>query len=132
MPRLHRAIGWSLVGLGGIHVLATPLFEPGFSEASVWFGSAGAALMLVGALNVLSLDQRALPSLRGLARAANLGTAALAVALVATSPAAARETFAGSLSARLGDPQVFLVLALALGAFWLSRSGGGLVPRPPA
>ena len=131
MPRLHRAIGWSLVGLGTLHVLATPLFVPELSEAAVWFASAGGGLMLVGAVNLLCLDPHALPSLRQLCIAANLGTVAFAAALVATAPVPGSATPAQSLSERFEDPQVFLVFALALGASWLSRSRRADSARPP-
>ena len=89
----------------------------------------GGGLMLVGAVNLLCLDPHAPPSLRQLCIAANLGTVAFAAALVATATGSA--TPAQSLSERFGDPQLFLVFALALGASWLSRSRRVDSARPP-
>ena len=117
MDRLRRGIGWALVALGAVHVVATPVFMPGWNESAVWFASAGGALMLVGALNLLGPGSGVPPAL---CTAANLGTLLFALALLATAPEI-RST-ARTIPADAAEPQVWLVLALAAAGAWLSRA----------
>jgi hypothetical protein len=50
--RIHQAVAYSLVGLGGLHALLTPVFYPAFSADAVWFAGTGLALVFLGALNI--------------------------------------------------------------------------------
>lgn len=121
-PRLDRlavVVGWTMAGLGVAHVLATPHYEPGLGVHALWFASGGAALVLVGWLNVLRVRHAAAaPPLATAALVGNLGATAFALALVPLMQVSVTH-----------EPQVLLAVALGVGATLLTLRRG---PRAPA
>jgi hypothetical protein len=53
LNRLYAVIGWTLVALGGLHMLATFRLSASTPVFRLWFFGSGMAMALVGALNVL-------------------------------------------------------------------------------
>lgn len=49
--RLLAGVGWAIVALGTVHVLATPEYEPELGGPALWFASGGGAFILLGFLN---------------------------------------------------------------------------------
>jgi len=117
--RAYLSVGWTLVSLGAIHVLVTPLFYRELTSAALWFASGGIAMALDGGLNVLSvLYGRVAPGVRAASVGANLATLALSVAFVWRERAAL-----------LREPQFILLLSLVLAAtaFSLRRQSAAAV-----
>jgi hypothetical protein len=84
---LDRGIGWGIVALGFVHVLATPIFVPGLAPPALWFASGGGAFVLVGVLNLLRADHsRVVPKLRLVSFSANAATVAFLAVLAALEP----------------------------------------------
>jgi len=55
--RLYLVVCWALVSIGMIQSMSTPLrFKP-FDEAALWFATAGMAITLTGAINLLNLGR---------------------------------------------------------------------------
>ena len=80
--RVDLALGWALVALGLLQVSFTPLRFATFDESALWFSTSGGAIVLTGALNLLTLTPRAGdPSIRRLCLAANLWMTAVFVAI---------------------------------------------------
>lgn len=52
--RAYAALSWMAIGLGLIHVTATPLYSAHFTQAALWFASGGLAMILTGTLNLLN------------------------------------------------------------------------------
>lgn len=52
MRKIYGVLGWGIVALGMLHVASTPR---ALTASAVWFFSGGLAMMLTGALNLLSL-----------------------------------------------------------------------------
>jgi len=103
---MYRVAGASLVSIGALQVAATPLVLGRFEEQTLWFVTAGIAVVLVGVLNLLNLRyRRVAPGLRPVCAAANL---AMAVVFVAVA------THRGAEPPH--DPVSVAWLALALGA----------------
>ncbi len=53
MRYIYMALSIGIIALGAIHIAATPRFFPQLTSAAMWFASAGLAMMLTGALNLL-------------------------------------------------------------------------------
>jgi hypothetical protein len=53
MKRLYALIGWAIVALGTMHMLATFRFFHTLNGAALWFFTGGLAIALTGALNLL-------------------------------------------------------------------------------
>ena len=53
MGLLYFVFSVAIIGLGVIHIAATPHLFPHLTGAAVWFASGGLAIMLTGALNLL-------------------------------------------------------------------------------
>jgi hypothetical protein len=51
--RLYAVIGWAIVALGGLHMLATIRLSASTPVFRVWFFGSGLAMALGGALNLL-------------------------------------------------------------------------------
>lgn len=51
--RLYAFIGWAIVALGGLHMLATIRLSASTPAFRVWFFGSGLAMALGGALNLL-------------------------------------------------------------------------------
>ncbi len=54
MKRVYLFIGWGIVILGLVHMLATLRFFASLTGAALWFFSGGIAMSLTGALNLLN------------------------------------------------------------------------------
>lgn len=53
LNRLYAFIGWAIVALGGLHMLATLRLSASTPLFRLWFFGSGLAMTLVGALNLL-------------------------------------------------------------------------------
>ena len=53
LNRFYAFIGWAIVALGGLHMLATLRLSASTPVFRLWFFGAGMAMALVGALNLL-------------------------------------------------------------------------------
>jgi len=114
VTRVDLWVGWTLVALGAIHALATPLFFHEFSGAALWFASGGIAMALTGGFNALRVRYAAVaPALVRSCLAANVALVALALAFVVRAGATI-----------LHRPQYALTFGLAASAlaFSLRRS----------
>lgn len=84
---LHGILARAALGLGILHMLATPLFVPAFGAPALWFASGGGALVLVSVLNLSYLRyDGAEPALIGACILANLGALVFLVLLAAVEP----------------------------------------------
>jgi len=54
MGRIYAVLGWGIVALGTVHMLATARFFSGLTGSALWFFAAGVAMSLTGALNLLN------------------------------------------------------------------------------
>jgi hypothetical protein len=71
--RLYAFVGWAIVVLGGLHMLATIRLSASTPAFRVWFFGSGIAMALVGALNLLQRAYGpAAPGLRVVCRIANV------------------------------------------------------------
>jgi hypothetical protein len=114
--RLALGTGWAMAALGVAHVLATPQYEPGLDVHALWFASGGAALALIGWLNVLRVRRPETTStLAPTVLVANLGAAGFATALVPLMQVSLRH-----------EPQVLVAVGLSLAAALLAL---GRTPR---
>jgi hypothetical protein len=117
VTRVDLFVGWTLVSLGAIHAIATPLFYHEFSGAALWFASGGIAIALTGALNVLRVMYAGVaPAVARACIAANLATGALALAFVVR---------AGSTILHRPQYAMFFGLVAAATAFSLRRAPAG-------
>ena len=81
-PRLYLVLCWALVSIGLIQVSATTLRFDRFDESALWFATAGLAIALTGALNLLNMGRHLEDrGVRGVCLAANLATTAVFVAV---------------------------------------------------
>ena len=79
MRKVYGVLGWGIIALGILHMASTPR---ALTASAVWFFSGGIAMVLTGALNLLSRTYGGTaPGLRWLCVATN--TAMTALALVA-------------------------------------------------
>jgi len=51
--RIYGVVGWLIVAIGTLHMLATFRLSSGTTLGKVWFFGSGLAIALVGALNLL-------------------------------------------------------------------------------
>ena len=71
--RLYAFLGWAIVALGGLHMLATIQLSASSPAFRVWFFGSGLAMALGGALNLLHRAYgRSAPGLRIVCRIANI------------------------------------------------------------
>ena len=56
--RLYLVAGWALVSIGAIQTMFSALRFDSFDEAALWFATAGIAVSLTGALNLLNVARR--------------------------------------------------------------------------
>jgi hypothetical protein len=54
VTRLYAFVGWAIVALGGLHMLATISLSSSTPVFRVWFFGSGLAMALGGALNLLN------------------------------------------------------------------------------
>ncbi len=81
MRKMYGVLGWGIIALGMLHMASTPR---ALTASAVWFFSGGIAMVLTGALNLLSRTYGgAAPGLRWFCVATN--AAMTAFALVAGS-----------------------------------------------
>ena len=102
MEELSLFLAWSLFAIGVGHCLYTfRVFK--FGQPAIWFFGAGLAMMLLAALNLLSIEycQTAIPGLKMAVRTANLSMLVWAAAAVLA--------FRGSLKR---NPQVVVAFIL--------------------
>lgn len=52
--RVYAALSWLAVGLGVVHIAATPRYQVQINQAALWFASGGLVMILTGALNLLN------------------------------------------------------------------------------
>lgn len=108
--RLLAGIGWAIVALGTVHVLATPGYEPELGGPALWFASGGGAFILLGFLNVYRRHYAdAAPALARVTTIANVATLAFLVALAVVMGVTPSN-----------EPQVLLAIVLMLVATTLS------------
>ena len=76
--RLYAFIGWAIVALGGLHMLATFRLSASTPAFRVWFFGAGLAIALGGAFNLLRRAYgHSAPGLRVVCWIANISLAGL-------------------------------------------------------
>ena len=115
--RLALGIGWATIGLGLLHVLATPAYVPELGAPAMWLASGGGAFAMVGVLNLLRVRHvETAPELRPTCLLANVITTAFTVGLAVVMGATLTH-----------EPQVLVAVALAGGATLLTLTGA---PRP--
>ena len=51
---MYAALSWLAVGLGVVHLVATPRYSAHFTQAALWFASGGLLMILTGAVNLLN------------------------------------------------------------------------------
>lgn len=90
--RLYAFIGWAIVALGGLHMLATVRLSSSSPAFRVWFFGSGMAMALVGALNLLyRVHGRSAAGLSFVCRLANLFLTLFAIAAGAFTGASVAE-----------------------------------------
>jgi hypothetical protein len=113
--RLYAFVGWAIVALGGLHMLATIRLSASTPAFRVWFFGSGLAMALGGALNLLHRAyRRSAPGLRVVCWIANIFL-----------------TFLGAVAGALTGASVaeyILIMSLLGGAFILSLSRSSLNP----
>ncbi len=115
MKRVYLLLGWGIVALGVIHMLATPRYFKTLTGAALWFFSGGMTIALTGAINLLNRQYgRVAPGLRRVCIGANV----MAIAFAAVAGMANR--------ASVGE--FALVFALFGGALALSLTRSALSP----
>jgi putative Ca2+/H+ antiporter (TMEM165/GDT1 family) len=71
--RLYAFVGWAIVALGALHMLATIRLSASTPSFRVWFFGSGLAMAMGGALNLLCRAYgRSAPGLRIVCRVANI------------------------------------------------------------
>ena len=82
LARMYLVLGWALVSVGVIQAMVTPIrFKP-VDEAGLWFATAGMAIALTGAVNLLNLGRYLQDiGLRRVCLVANLATTIVFVAV---------------------------------------------------
>ncbi len=92
LNRLYASIGWAIVTLGSLHMLATLRLSASTPIFRVWFFGSGMAMALVGALNLLHRAYgRSAPGLRVVCWAANIFLTLFALAAGALTGASIAE-----------------------------------------
>ena len=80
MRYLYSVLGWGIVALGAVHMSATFRIFGSLTGAAIWFFTAGIAMVLTGALNLLNRAYGATaPGLRWCCIATNVGMTVLAL-----------------------------------------------------
>ena len=80
--RIYLVVGWALTTIGVIQILFTGLRFEQFDEGALWFATAGMAISLTGALNLLNLGRYLKdPGVKRVCLIANLATTAVFVAV---------------------------------------------------
>ncbi len=110
MKTLDAVLAWALVVLGVIHCAVTFTIRP-FSLGTVWFFSAGAAMIMAGLLNVIRIGAG-----KGFVR----GSAILANALLVAMMAGVMWFVFHRL---MREPQVIIGAVLAVGELVFSLRG---------
>lgn len=71
--RAYAALGWLAIGLGVVHLVATPRYSAQFTQAALWFASGGLLMVLTGTVNLLNRAHgRAAAGLRRVSVAMNI------------------------------------------------------------
>ena len=99
MKAIYKASLWTLIGLGILHTLLTPLFYPGFTIDALWFAGTGLGLLFLGLFNLAVLKSGAQAALN-LCLIANIIGSLYGILIVIILP----------------EPQAFLALLAFLGA----------------
>jgi hypothetical protein len=60
IKRLYSIVGWAIIVLGVVHMLATFRLFHGLNNAALWFFASGIAIALTGVLNLLHVPTVAL------------------------------------------------------------------------
>ena len=100
MHRLYAALAWSAIGLGVLHIAATPRYAHELNQAALWFVSGGLLMILTGILNLLNRTY---------------GTVAPGVRRAAMATSAVTTAF-GAVAGTLGQPTV-LEFAVVISIF---------------
>jgi hypothetical protein len=78
--RAYAALSWLAIGLGVIHLMATPHYSAQLTQAGLWFASGGLVMILTGTLNLLNRAYgRAAAGLRRVSVAMNFAMTAFGV-----------------------------------------------------
>lgn len=113
--RLYAFLGWAIVALGGLHMLATIRLSASTPAFRVWFFGSGLAMALGGALNLLNRAYgHSAPGLRIVCWIANVVLSLLGAVAGAVTGA--------------GVGEYILIMSLLGGALILSLSGSSLKP----
>lgn len=115
MPRMYLVVGWGILLLGAVHMLAAAWIFAGFTPRALWFVGAGLGMVLLGALNLLN-------------RTYGSRAAGLKRVCVAANVAMTIFGITGGVVSKGDAAQFVLVLGLVGGATVLSLMGRALVP----
>lgn len=116
MRRIYLVVGWGIVILGVVHMLATRKYFAELNGAALWFFSGGLLIALIGALNLLnSAYGRIAPGLRIVC----VGSNVIVTVFGAVAGFVNRATI----------PELALVLGLFGGATVVSLTRGALAER---
>ncbi len=112
MRKVYGVLGWGIIALGLLHMASTPR---ALTPSAVWFFSGGMAIVLTGALNLLSRTYGGTASgLRWFCVATN--AAMTAFTLVAGSVGRASFGALVAIAGWLGATTVFSLMRSAVGA----------------
>jgi hypothetical protein len=115
ITRLYAFVGWAIVVLGGLHMLATIRLSTSSTAFRVWFFGSGLAIALGGALNLLHRTYgRSAPGLRIVCWSANISLTVFGAVAGAVTGASMSE--------------YLLIMGLLGGASLLSLSRAALKP----
>jgi len=119
LQRAYAGFSWGMVLLGIVHMAATTRFFDSLTQSALWFASAGIAIVLAGALNLLNRRYgEAAPGLRRVCVGANLVMTAFGLA--------------AGLVGRATAGELVIVVGLTGGAAALSTLRASLLPSRAA
>lgn len=115
LNRLYAFLGWAIVALGGLHMLATIRLSASTPAFRVWFFGAGLAIALGGAVNLLNRTYG--ESARGLRIVCRIANVLLTLLGAVAGPLTGASA-----------PEYILIMSLLGGALVLSFSRSSLNP----
>jgi len=128
LSRLYAFMGWAIVALGALHMLATLQLSASTPAFRVWFFGSGIAMALVGALNLLHRAYgRSAAALRVVCWTANVFLTLFALAAGAFTGASIAEYIL--IVSLTGGALILSFVRPAYRANHMSDDGGGLTNR---
>jgi hypothetical protein len=119
-PKIYLVLSWAIVSIGVIQTMFTALRFEQFDEAALWFATAGMAIALTGAMNLLNLGRHLEDA--GVRRVCLVANLAMTVVFVAVA------THRGAEPPH--DPVSVMLMTVAGLATLLGSGSAGLRRRP--